>query len=236
MGAGRKDSEGGIGMRLRRILVAVVLVLMSFVMYLQECRVDSLANTVYYNCRGFDLSALDSCGIITDGQGHGSCVVVRPNLILTAGHCIGYPNSHILIKGQKYPTLNKWRSNKCDVGFVVVDANLPYLDLGLDPVILQDIYLVGTPRDISFESVITKGVVSKISIVYADSEVNLEGDFICDAMAWCGGSGGPVLDINGRILGIYIGRFQGQDNFSVCVPVSQIKKALDEYDNVGFGG
>lgn len=217
----------------QRILLALTLVLVCFVVYQQKIGLDNLETSITQLNFQLDLSVLDSCGIITNGNGHGSCVAIEPNLILTAGHCINISDTWIEINGKQYKIVDKWRSETHDVGFVVIDANLPYLKLGNTPEILKDVYLMGTPRDKIFINTITKGVICKLDLKYTDSVIDWTGNFVCDAMDWCGGSGGPVLDIRGNILGIYVGLFVDVDNFSVCEPVSHIKEALEEYNNRG---
>lgn len=180
--------------------------------------------------RSLDLSVLDSCGVITNGQGHGSCVAIRPNLILTAGHCIGINGAWIEIGGKRYEILSSWRDSESDVGFFRIDGVVPFLSLGEDPEILDPVYIVGAPRSIGFFGV-SKGVVTKTNIVdWSNEEVNWNGNFVCDAMTYFGCSGGPTLNPHGLIVGIYVGLFLNGDNFSVCVPVSRIKKSLIAYE------
>ena len=228
MGAGRKDSEGGIGMRLRRILVAAVLVLISFVMYLQECRVDSLANTVYYNCQRFDLSVLDSCGIITDGQGHGSCVAIAPNVVLTAGHCIEVPDTWIEIGDVKYTILGKWGSDEYDVGFIKIDGDLPFVKMGTMPCVLQEVYKVGYPLLPDLDNFVAKGIISKLGESYWE----WDDVIILDSPGIGGQSGGAVFDKNGWLVAIHVGHISY--GFGVEEPISHIRAAYAEY--VGLGG
>ena len=174
---------------------------------------------------------LQSCGIITDGEGWGSCVAIEPDLLLTAAHCLERDGLWVEFAGKRYEIVEQWTSDNHDVGFVRVVGTLPVVKLGPMPRILDEVYIVGTPRCVDFLNMITSGVVCKLDLQYADSNVNWTGNFVCDAMAWRGNSGGPVLNGQGQIVGIYVGLFADVDNFSVCVPVSHIREALERYIN-----
>ena len=177
------------------------------------------------------LSVLNSCGIITDGEGWGSCVAIESDLLLTAAHCLKHDGVWVESAGKRYEIVEQWTNDNYDIGFVRVAGTLPVVKLGPMPRVLDEVYIVGTPRGVEFLNLITSGVVCKLDLQYADSNVNWTGDFVCDAMAWRGNSGGPVLNEQGQIVGIYVGLFTDVDNFSVCVPVSQIRIALGEYQN-----
>lgn len=216
---------------MKRILVAVLLLLGTIAIYQQQAGITQLQVTMAYVQAQPNLSVLDSIGVITNGHRHGSCVAVDPNLILTAGHCIrDLRDAWIEIGGVKHEIKSKWRSSQYDMGFVVIDANLPYLKLGYVPELLQEVYMVGTPHNTIFVNTITKGVVCKLDIEDTSLDINWSGNFICDAMGWCGVSGGPVLSKYGYILGIYVGLNKNVDNFSVCEPVTHIREALVEYE------
>lgn len=219
--------------KIQRILLATLLILISFVLYQQKTNLDTLDIRMQsLVVKKLDLSVLDSCGIITDGRGHGSCVAIRHNLILTAGHVIDHPGSWVEIDGVKYEIKSEWHSSEYDVGFVVVDGNFPCLPLGDDPKVQDKIYLVGSPFDPSFMNKLSSGIVCKTDVEFTQSNIDWTGDFICDALAGGGNSGGPVLDVDGNIVGIYVGNWGYAENFCVCVPTFQIKKALSEYDRL----
>ncbi len=189
-----------------------------------------LASTIVVNHEVVDTAVLDSCGIITNGFGHGSVVAIGPNLLLTAGHCLDIEGAWVEIQGVRYDITEVWASEDCDVGFVRIDGELPYVGFGETPNILDKVYLVGAPHNTAFVNTITKGQVCKVDLVYFDRVVDWTRNFVCDAMAWQGVSGGPVFNVKGQIVGIYVGLFSNVDNFSVCVPIEVIRTALAEYD------
>ena len=213
----------------QKILLILILVLTCGILYQQKQGINRLDVRTTRILKKLDLSVLSSCGIITDGQEHGSCVMIRSNLVLTAGHCIDKLNTWIEIDGTKYNIESKWRSEKYDVGFAVIDSNLPCLIFGSDPVVQDEIYIVGAPFNVAFLNKVSKGLVCKTNIIYTQIDLDWTGNFICDALAGEGNSGGPVLDVDGKIVGIYVGTRRSAENFCVCVPVSKIKEAFKEY-------
>ena len=173
----------------------------------------------------FDLSVLDSCGVITDGTGHGSCVAIGPDLILTAGHCLGHEGSWIEIGGRKYEIVEEWKSDRFDVGFVRVSGKLSFVELGLMPQILDAVYVVGAPSNSAFVNTVSKGVVTKLGLNWYKHKNAL----VVDAANYFGNSGGPIFDKSGKVIGILVAGPDRTDSIGVCVPVCQIRSALRTY-------
>jgi S1-C subfamily serine protease len=174
-----------------------------------------------------DLSVLDSCGIITNGQGHGSCVAIRSNLMLTAGHCIGIDGTWIEVGGQQYRILKQWKSKQYDVGFVEIEGELPFVELaGRDPELLDEVFLVGSPYNVLFERSITKGVISHLERHIYDHV----GLIQTDAEGAPGSSGCPLFCERDRIIGICVAGPNPGGGVVLCEPVEHIRQALEEYD------
>jgi hypothetical protein len=173
-----------------------------------------------------DLSVLNSIGIITDGRGHGSCVAIGPNLILTAAHCLEYENLWVEIGGKIYMIVDTYTNKEYDVGLVRIRGQLPYLELGEMPELLDKIYVVGAPENIVFENNISQGVVTNLGISW-DIWTNV---FMIDATAWWGNSGGPVLNIDGKVIGILVGGPPYADSIGLCESVDHIIGAVTEFE------
>jgi S1-C subfamily serine protease len=173
----------------------------------------------------FGQHTLASCGVVTDGNGWGSVVAIGPDLLLTAGHCIGHPDTYVEIQGKRYEILDQWRSEDSDVGFIRVDGALPYLEFGTMPSLLDTVYLVGSPYDQVLVNTVTKGIVSGFDRAIYDWEHLIQ----TDAEAAPGSSGGPLFDIHGRIIGICVAGPNPGGGVTLCVPVSDILVALEVY-------
>ena len=224
--------------QIQKILLATVMILMSLAIYQQKANLTQLETTVKWKQSVPDLIVLDSCGIVTNGNGYGSYVAIDSNLVLTAKHCTDSNDLQIIDSGGLYHKVTSiWRSDKYDIAILTVDANLPFLPLGKMPVVLDEIYIVGSPLTNSYGHLlecinnITKGIVSKINV-----EWNRWSDgIIVNAAAYPGNSGGPLLDKRGKIIGIMVGchnrMSDGGDNFWLAEPVSHIIESLEEYNN-----
>jgi len=171
------------------------------------------------------VAGLDSIGVITDGLGFGSCVAIEPNMVLTAGHCISHDGAYVEIAGQRYEILNEWRDDEYDVGFVVIDGLITPLELGEMPSVLDEVYLVGSPYCIELSNTITKGIVSHLSRDVFDwidlIQADAEGAF--------GSSGGPLLDVSGRVIGICVAGPNPGGGVTLSEPVSHIREALARF-------
>lgn len=172
---------------------------------------------------------LESCGIITDGYGHGSCVVIAPDVVLTAGHCLGHYTSWVEINGKRYEIIEEWSSARYDIGFVKIDGVLPFVAFGEAPKLLETVYIVGAPADPALINNITVGIVSNLDVDW-DMWEDL---FITQAASWGGNSGGPVFNTQGLLVGILVAGPPGSDSFSMCENIEHILEALEEYNGVG---
>lgn len=92
--------------------------------------------------------------------------------------------------------------------------------------VLLGCVLVGTPYNIDFCGSITKGVVSSIG-----RNIGMWVDLIqTDAEGAPGSSGGPLLNTAFEIIGICVFGPNPGGGVVLCVPVTNIRLALEEYD------
>lgn len=231
----------------QRILLAVVLLLMCIVSYQNKNDVTALnervSNTyrqtqneiykmfdgVYNEIDGlnkkFDLSVLESCGIITNGLGFGSCVVIGPDLILTAGHCEWSVEHWIEVGGVRYEIIEEWASESRDVRLIKIEGILPYVELGQMPELFETVYLVGSPYEITFVNSITKGIISHL-----DRDIWGWEDLIqTDAEGAPGSSGCPLFNKSGQVIGICVSGVVPGGGVTLCESVDSIRLALAEY-------
>ena len=170
---------------------------------------------------------LPACGIITDGYGHGSCVAIQPNLLVTAAHCVQHDGLWIEVDNIKYDITDIWVSDMSDVAFVEINGELPYLNLGKMPQLLDEIYVIGTPANMAFVNNISKGIITKLDLDWSDWNNAL----VIDASQWYGNSGGAVVNSSGELIGILVaGPNSGGDSIGVCESIVTIKAELGIYN------
>ncbi|WP_051257996.1 S1C family serine protease [Desulfovibrio cuneatus] len=135
------------------------------------------------------------------GLGHGSGFVVnKDGLVITNQHVVGSATKVMVLAhdGQKYPGTVLARNSKRDVAAVLVPGlPLAPLKIRTSPVAVgEDIYAIGSPKDIALAGTVTKGIVSGMR------EMRGVGWIQGDAAINPGNSGGPLLDGKGRVVGI----------------------------------
>jgi len=174
--------------------------------------------------------------VISDEYGgFGSGVFISEDgLILTAGHVAdGRAEKIILSDSIEYSIIDQWNDSEYDVGFVRIDVNdiceaVYFLNLAEStPRIGKTVYLCGAPYEKKLFSTITKGVVSSIDRDVHDWIETIQ----VDAEGAPGSSGGPLVDSNGRMIGICVGGPNPGGGVIVCESLEHIREGLERYEN-----
>lgn len=155
----------------------------------------------------------------------GSGFFARSGVVATNLHVIeGASNGYAKLVGQ---------NTKHDVvGVVAIDTahdltllavpglNAPTLALGDDRkvVVGDQVYAVGNPRGL--EGTFSQGIVSGVRKVGSDTILQVT------APISPGSSGGPVLDAQGKVIGVAVASFQGGQNLNFAIPVSAVARLL----------
>jgi len=163
-------------------------------------------------------------------DGTGSGFVVAPDgLIATSLHVIGEarPIKVQFADGRKFDVTEVYAWNRrSDLALIRIDAKaLPALPLGDSDTLEQGapIVAMGNPRGLDFS--VVSGVVS------ARREVKT-GDLDADAMIQLaipiepGNSGGPLLDLQGRVHGILTLKSALTENLGFAMPINLLKPLL----------
>jgi S1-C subfamily serine protease/regulator of sirC expression with transglutaminase-like and TPR domain len=175
----------------------------------------------------------DSVVLVThhgrDGKqdGVGSGFVISPDgLIATCLHVIGESRPiHIqLADGTRYEAteVHAW-DRKLDLAIVRISAkNLPALRLGDSDSLRQGREVVAIGHPLGLEHSIVQGVVS--------ARRDFEGvEMIQIAIPIePGNSGGPLLDLQGRVHGVLMLKSAMTDNLGFAMPVNELKRLLDK--------
>ncbi|GAB4492818.1 MAG: trypsin-like peptidase domain-containing protein [Saprospiraceae bacterium] len=175
-------------------------------------------------------------------SGTGSGVIYTSDgYILTNNHVVEFADEFIvtLHDNREFKATLVGRDANTDMAVIKIDAkNLPFIELGnSDDVKVGEWALaVGNPFDLA--STVTAGIISAkgrdINIIKSDKA--LESFIQTDAAVNPGNSGGALVDVNGRLIGINsaiatpTGVFAG---YSFAIPVNLVKRIADDLIKYG---
>lgn len=177
--------------------------------------------------------------------GGGSGFIVDKNgLILTNRHVVADPEAEyvvILNDERKFKAKILARDPINDVAVLKIDAkNLPIVKLGDSSKLElgQKAIAIGNVLG-AFRNTVSVGVVSGLSreITAGDplsrTKTRLRGLIQTDAAVNPGNSGGPLLDIEGKAIGINAAMVFLAENIGFALPINTAKKALEEVKKYG---
>ncbi len=163
---------------------------------------------------------------LADGSGGASAVIVSPKgLVMTAGHCVIKPHTDFIVilhDGRSFPAKGLGLESSYDCGLIQIDEQalgqqeIPYAELGWSAELKpnQPIFSLGHGGEYNE----ARGAYLRFGrVVNACSE---NGFIESTCMMEPGDSGGPLFDLNGRVVGIHSMINQPEDeNFDVPVDV-----------------
>ncbi len=179
------------------------------------------------------------------GSGTGFIISSQEGLILTNKHVVDDENAEYTVitnQGDSYEAQVLARDPFNDIAILKInqeDFNLPEVDLGDSDQIKigQTVIAIGNALG-EYRNTVTKGVISGISrrIVagssFGQSEV-LENVIQTDAAINFGNSGGPLIDINGKVIGINTAINQGGQLIGFAIPINQAKQVIESVKEYG---
>lgn len=171
--------------------------------------------------------------------GLGSGIILTDNgYILTNQHVAGnkYSNCYVTLEsGSVYNGSVIWADSNIDLAIIKIAAsNLDYIELGdSDNISLaEEVYAIGNPIGIEFQRTVTKGIISGINRtikIEEDAQGSYMEDLIqTDATINEGNSGGPLVNINGELIGINTVKITNAEGIGFAVPVNIIKPILEK--------
>lgn len=149
-------------------------------------------------------------------------------LIITNSHVVGNA-AEVSIQGKLFPRQMGrvlLKDDKYDLAFIQAPAGieLPKVELGTEnpPHDGDAVLAMGHPFGLNYTS--TRGVISRV-----DRIANGIQYIQIDAAINPGNSGGPLVDDQGRVIGMNTFIIRGGDNLGFALPAQYIREALDQY-------
>jgi serine protease Do len=182
---------------------------------------------------------------INKGSGTGF-LISADGLILTNKHVVNASVSNtveyrvVLASGKKYFAQMIGRDPINDLAVIkIFDKNLPYAELGdSDKMpIGSTVIAIGNVLG-KYENSVTKGIVSGLgrTIEGSDQAGNVESlDNVIqtDAEINFGNSGGPLVDLNGKVVGINVAIDQSGQSIGFAIPINDAKPVIQSVREIG---
>ena len=169
-------------------------------------------------------------------QGQGSGFVISPDgYLLTNDHVAGDADT-IKVKfenGEEYTAKLVGADSESDIALLKVDAkkSLPWLKLGNSEALRVGDWVVAIGNPLGLGHTVTAGIVSGKGRVLADEPLN---DFIqTDASINPGKSGGPLLGVNGEVVGMNTAIIQNANTVGFAIPSAHLEDIVKQLRDTG---
>ena len=171
-------------------------------------------------------------------------IVSADGYVFTCSHVVSDPEAEytvIIDPQRKYPAKVLAKDPLIDVAVLKIDGkNFPYLECGnSDETLLgEQVIAVGNPLG-EFEDTLSAGIVSGLSrSITAQNNIpskttSLRGLIQTDAAINPGNSGGPLVDMEGKAIGINTAMAMGAQNIGFAIPINYATKVLEEVKKHG---
>ncbi len=172
--------------------------------------------------------------------GGGSGFFVHPDgLILTNKHVVFDPDSEYTVldmDGQEYPGKVISRDPVNDIAVLKINAKgLPFVRLGNSSKLElgQTVVAIGNALGL-FSNTVSKGIISGLSRKISASlgsggqMEHLRGVLQTDVAINQGNSGGPLIDLDGEVVGINTAIIFGAQNIGFSIPINWAKQDLED--------
>lgn len=166
----------------------------------------------------------NSVVVVYTNSGVGSGFVIRDNTIIT--------NAHV-VDNYKHVTVNLYDDTELvgevtnidsekDLALITVNSKLNPIAVNKEEVkIGQEVYTIGAPKDIPYT--MTKGIVSAL-----DRKIGKNSYIQLDASVNSGNSGGPLIDENGKAIGIITLKVSDAEGIGFAININDINVFLKD--------
>lgn len=185
-------------------------------------------------------------GIVSKDSNIGTGFIVDSNgWIITNQHVVSSTSATYKVvtsEGNQYDVTEIVRDDASDIAILRIDAkDLRTLELGDSDTLVtgQDAIAIGTPLG-EYAGSVTKGIISGLDRTVTTSaswfgatQKTYEGVIQTDAAVNPGNSGGPLLDGQGKVIGVNFATTSGAENISFALPINKVKEKIEEYRTYG---
>ncbi len=171
----------------------------------------------------------------SDSGGSGF-VISRDGLVVTNYHVVeGASEVKVHLGDRDYTAEVKGADQATDIALLKINAgrDLHYLELGDSEVVRVGDWVMVVGNPLNLDKTVTTGVVSAKGRSLGISDASFENFIQTDAAINFGNSGGPLIDMQGRVIGIATAINWGAENIGFAVPVNTLKQVLPQLRESG---
>jgi serine protease Do len=167
----------------------------------------------------------------------GSGFVISPDgLVVTNNHVIDGATSVKVHLGERdYTAEVKGADKATDIALLKIDTGRPlrYLELGDSNVVRVGDWIMVVGNPLNLDKTVTTGVISAKGRSIGISDSSFENFLQTDAAINFGNSGGPLINLQGQVVGIATAINAGAENIGFAVPVNTLKDVLPQLREKG---
>ena len=162
------------------------------------------------------------------GGGSASGVVIGEHTILTAAHVVRYMDDIKILdyKGNNIPVVCWEIDSNDDCAIITTAIKLSgIIQPAKTATVGEHVIVIGEPFGKTFYNTMTYGIITGLNrhMEYFGVSPMLT----VDAATNPGNSGGPVLNMDGKLIGIVSGSIRGADNLGIITTVKTVKEFLN---------
>ena len=185
-------------------------------------------------------------GLVDEVSNIGTGFIVDANgIVITNQHVVSDVSASykvITSDGKEHEVIEILRDDGNDIALLKIDAKeLDSLELGDSDNLVagQTVIAIGTPLG-EYAGSVTTGVISGLnrSVTasagwFGSTTKTYENVIQTDAAVNSGNSGGPLINTEGKVIGINFATTSNADNISFALPINIVKQRLTEYRTYG---
>jgi len=170
-------------------------------------------------------------------------IVDESGIVITNQHVVSDEDADYRVinnNGEAFEITQILRDTSSDIALIRIDVagkEIKALELGDSDKLLvgQSVIAIGTPLG-EYAGSVTTGIVSGLNRSlsagtgwFGSTSKTYEGVIQTDAAINPGNSGGPLIDSQGRVIGVNFATSSNADNISFALPINKVKNRLEEY-------
>ncbi|MBL7575427.1 trypsin-like peptidase domain-containing protein [Peptoniphilus asaccharolyticus] len=174
-------------------------------------------------------------GIVVDKEGY---ILTNAHVVKLNGQTIEKPSIQ-LYDGTTVEGHTVWVDSTIDIAIVKIDSkvNLVPAELGDSDSLKigQSAIAIGNPLDLAFQRSVTQGIISGLNryVGQVSGGGYMNGLIQTDASINGGNSGGPLLDAEGKVIGINTVKVSTAEGLGFAIPINSVKTILEEVIKTG---